>query len=147
MRWLMDALNDLGSELLTGLAYGVVGLGLLLHGYLVIDLLTPGRLGDIVYVARSANAAVVVASGLLAIGAIVTTAILTSEDDFVRGLLGAAGYGLLGIVLLAVSFAVIDRLTPGDLGAMLTDQGWHPAALITAAAHLALGGVVAASIS
>lgn len=143
----MDALNDIGVELLAGLAYGVVGLGLLLLGYVVIDLLTPGQLGEIVYVRRSANAAAVVASGLVAIGTIVTTAILTSEDDVVRGLLSAAGYGLLGIVLLAVSFAVIDRLTPGDLGAMLTDEGWHPAAMITAAAHVALGAVVAAAIS
>jgi uncharacterized membrane protein YjfL (UPF0719 family) len=143
----MDVVNDIAVDLLAGLAFGVVGLGLLMLGYLVIDLLTPGRLGHVVYMRRSPNAALVVASGLLAIGTIVTTAIVTSDDDFVRGLVGSAGYGLLGIVLLAISFVVIDRLTPGDLGAMLMEEAWNPAALITASAHLALGAVVAAAIS
>jgi uncharacterized membrane protein YjfL (UPF0719 family) len=139
--------NDLATELFTGLAYGVVGIVLLLLGYFAIDLLTPGRLGHVVYMLRSPNAAAVVASGLLAIGTITTTAIVTSDDDFVRGLAGSAGYGVLGIVLLAISFVIIDRLTPGDLGAMMMEERWNPASLITAASHLALGAIVAAAIS
>jgi uncharacterized membrane protein YjfL (UPF0719 family) len=143
----METLNDLAFGLLSGLAYGLVGIVLLGLGYLALDLVTPGRLGDVVYRQRSANAALVVASGVLAIGTIVTTAIVTSDDAFVRGLSNVAGYGLLGVVLLAVSFLVVDRLTPGDLGEMLMDTERHPAALITAAAHLAVGAIVAAAIA
>jgi uncharacterized membrane protein YjfL (UPF0719 family) len=139
--------NDFAAELFAGLAYGVVGIVLLLLGYLAIDLLTPGRLGHVVYMLRSPNATAVVASGLLAIGTITTTAIVTSDDDFARGLAGSAGYGVLGIVLLAISFVIIDRITPGDLGAMMMEERWNPASLITAASHLALGAIVAAAIS
>jgi uncharacterized membrane protein YjfL (UPF0719 family) len=143
----METLVDLSRGLLSGLAYGLTGIALLALGYVALDLVTPGRLGEIVYVRRCLNAAVVVASGLIAIGAIVTTAIAVSDDAFLRGLGSVVGYGLLGVVLLALAFVIVDRLTPGDLGAMLTDPQPHPAVYITAAAHLAVGAIVAAAIS
>ena len=82
----MDFLNDLAFDLLAGLAYGAVGLVLLAAGYVAIDLLTPGRLGDLIYRDRNWNAAAVLSSGLIAIATIVVTAILTSHDDLDKGL-------------------------------------------------------------
>lgn len=143
----MEALGDIGASMVAGLAYGVVGIVVFVLGYVALDLVTPGRLGEIVYVHRSPNAALVVASGLLAVGIIVTTAILTSEEGIVAGLVSTLGYGVLGVVLVAASFVVIDRLTPGDLGAMLTDTRPHPAVYVTVAAHLSVGAIVAAAIS
>lgn len=140
-------LSNLAAGLVSGLAYGLVGIVLLALGYLVVDLLTPGKLGDLIYKERNNNAAIVVASGTLAMGMIVTTAILTSADNFTRGLLDAAGYGVLGLVLLAISFVVVDLLTPGKLGEIVCDKAPHPAVWITAATHLAMGAVVAASIA
>ncbi|MDQ3931805.1 MAG: DUF350 domain-containing protein [Actinomycetota bacterium] len=143
----MQLLTELALGLLTGLAYGLLGIVLLALGYVALDLVTPGRLGELVYTQRNTNAALVVASGLAAIGIIVTTAIVTSEDAFARGVTSTLGYGLLGVVLLAVSFVVVDRLTPGNLGAMVADRERHPAVYITMAAHLAVGAIVAAAIS
>lgn len=143
----MEALSDIGTGLVSGLAYGVVGIVVFVLGYFALDLVTPGRLGDIVYIQRSGNAALVVASGLLAVGTIVTTAILTSEDGILAGLLSTFGYGLLGVVLVAFSFLVIDWITPGDLGAMLMDAQPHPAVYVTVAAHVSIGAIVAAAIS
>ena len=140
-------LNDFASGLGGGLAYGVVGLVLLVAGWYLIDLVTPGRLGELIYEQRNANAALVVASGFVAIGAIVTTAIVSSEDDLADGLLSAGGYGIVGLILLGLSFEVVDRLTPGDLGAIVTEQERHPAVYVTVAAHLAMGAIVAAAIS
>lgn len=143
----MELAADLASGLIAALAYSGVGIVLLALGYFVIDLLTPGNLGQLIYAQRNFNAAVVVASGLAAIGAIVTTAIVSSEDDLGRGLASSAGYGVLGIVVLAIAFKVIDAITPGKLGDICTDQDHHPAVWVTAAAHLVLGAVIAASIS
>ncbi len=140
-------LSDLAHGLLAGLAYGGVGVALMALGVLVVDLLTPGSLRELIWTQRNRNAAIVVSSGLLGTGAIVVTAILTSEDDLGHGLLSTAGYGLLGLVLLAISFVVVDALTPGSLGEIVCSPEPHPAAYVTASGHLALAAIVAASIS
>jgi uncharacterized membrane protein YjfL (UPF0719 family) len=136
-------LTDLGE----GVVWGAIAIALLALGYVVIDRLTPGELGRLICVERNVNAAVVLASGLVAIGTVITTSILTSLDGFVPGVVSAFAYGLLGIVLLAASFLVADRLTPGDLGEIVTDASPSPAAWVVAANHLALGAILAAAIS
>ena len=144
----MDVLADLGRELAFVLGYGAVGVALLALGYVAIDLVTPGKLSDLIYVQRNVNAALLVASGLVAIGAIVATAIVTAADDLAEGLANAAGYGALGVVLLALSFWVVDKLTPGDLGEIVCGEArLHPAVFVNVAAHVAVGAVVAAAIS
>lgn len=143
----MDFLNDLAFDLLAGLAYGALGLVLLALGYGAIDLLTPGRLTDLIYRDRNWNAGAVVASGLVAISTIVVTAIVTSHDDLDKGLAYAGSFGVLGIVLLVVSFLVVDRLTPGELGEIVCHVERHPAVVITVTNHIAVGAIVAAAIS
>jgi uncharacterized membrane protein YjfL (UPF0719 family) len=140
-------LGDLLVELAEAAAWGAVAIALLAIGYRVIDLLTPGHLGQLIYAEHNVNAAVVVASGVVAVGTIVTASILTSFDGFSEGLLSATAFGLVGIALLAVAFLVLDRLTPGDLGAIVTDPTPNPAAWVLAANHLALGAILAAAIS
>lgn len=145
----MVTVQDVLAEIGAGLAYGLVGIALLAVGYVAIDLLTPGKLGDLVYRDRNRNAATLVASGTVAVGAIVTTAILTSESQLGLGvgLLTAAAYGVLGVVLLSLSFVVVDLLTPGELGAIVVDDHPHPAVYVASATHLAVGAIVAAAIS
>jgi uncharacterized membrane protein YjfL (UPF0719 family) len=143
----VDFVNDLAFDLLAGLAYGALGLVLLALGYGAIDMLTPGRLTDLIYRDRNWNAALVVGSGLVAIATIQVTAILTSHDDLDKGLAYAASFGVLGVVLLVISFVVLDRLTPGDLGAIVCEQERHPAVVVTVANHIAVGAIVAAAIS
>ncbi len=140
-------LGDLLSGLGEGVVWGAMAIALLALGYVVIDRLTPGDLGQLICVDRNVNAAVVLASGLLAIGTVITTSILTSLDGFVPGLVSALAYGLLGIALLAVSFLVVDRLTPGELGEIVTNARPSPAAWVVAANHVALGAILAAAIS
>ena len=140
-------LGDLFVELGQILAWGGVAIVLLAIGYGVIDLLTPGRLGQLIYTGHNVNAAVVVASGVIAVGAIVTSSILSSLDGFGPGLISAFAFGLVGIALLAVSFLVLDRLTPGELGDIVTRSDPNPAAWVVAANHVALGAILAAAIS
>ena len=143
----MDLLDDLVGGVLATLAYAAVGTLVLGLGYVVLDAITPGNLRHLVYSDHNGNAAVLASANLLALGAIVTTAIVTSEDDLSSGVLEAGVYGLLGIGLLALAFKVIDVLTPGDLGQICTDPQGTPAVWVTAASQIALGAVLAAAIS
>ena len=143
----MDYWNTLFEELAAGLLYGLVGIVLLVIGFFVIDLLTPGKLGRLLCEDRNRNAGILVASGLLAIGIIVTSAIIASEGDLAQGLGQSAGFGLVGIVLLGVAFVVVDVITPGRLGETVTGSSHEPMVYVLAASLLSVGGIVAAAIS
>ena len=128
-------------------AYAVVGVVLMGLGYGLVDLLTPGKLGELIWRERNPNAALVLLSGLAGVGLIVVTAILTSDDAILRGLLSTVVYGLLGIVLMGAAFLLLDALTPGKLGETVTEHALHPAAWVTAVVHLAVAGIIAASVT
>ncbi|PRY00875.1 DUF350 domain-containing protein [Allonocardiopsis opalescens] len=129
------------------LGYGLVGLVLMVVGYVLTDLLTPGRLADLIWVNRNRNAAVLLASNLLGVGIIVAMAIFASEEGIWLGLLSTVAYGLVGLVLMALSFLVVDLLTPGKPGTVVAETELHPAVWVSAAAHLAVAFIVAAAIS
>ena len=143
----MNTLSDLVGGVLATLAFAGVGAFVLALGYVVLDAITPGNLRHLVYADHNGNAAVLAGANVLALGGIVTTAIVTSDDQLGRGVVDAAVYGLLGIALLALAFKVLDRLTPGDLGQICTDPQGSPAVYVTAAFQIALGAVLEAAIS
>ena len=144
----MEYWEELGVDLASGFLYGLVGIALLALGFFVIDLLTPGKLGRQLAEDRNRNAGIIVASGLLAIGIIVTSAIIASEGSLAKGLGQSFGFGIVGIVLLGVAFTVIDAITPGKLGeSVMGEEGHEPMVFVTAAALLSVGGIVAAAIS
>lgn len=144
----MEFLNDLAFDLVAGFAYGAVGLALMLAGYKVVDVLTPGDLGEILVQRRRRDAGIIVAAGTLGIGLIVAVAILASEGDLSHGLAEAAGFGAVGLVLMAIAFVAIDRLTPGSLGELMSDEHEDPAlAYVIAAALIAVAAIIAAAIS
>ncbi|GAA2769726.1 DUF350 domain-containing protein [Streptomyces showdoensis] len=138
-----DIVNGLGRAS----AYGALGVVLLLLGIFLVDLLTPGKLGRQIWEDRNRNAAVVLSSALLGIGGIVFTSIWTTYDDFAKGLVSTAAFGLLGLVMMAVAFLVVDLVTPGKLGATLVDPEPHPAVWVTASCNLAVSAVLSASIA
>lgn len=144
----MDYWDTLLDDLAAGLLYGLVGIALLALGYFMIDLLTPGKLGRQLAEDRNRNAGIIVSSGLLSIGIIVTSAIIASEGSLVEGLGQAGGFGIVGIGLLGVAFMVIDAITPGKLGvSVMGEDGHEPMVFVTSAALLSVGGIVAAAIS
>ena len=144
----MDFISDLAYDVLAGLLYGGVGIALMMAGFYVIDLLTPGRLGQLICVDRRRDVGIVVAAGMLANAAIVTSAIFASEGDLGEGLAESAAFGLAGLLLLAIAFAAVDRVTPGRLGEILADEHEDPAvAYVTAASLLGVGAIIAAAIS
>lgn len=144
---LATSFSDLGIGLASGLAFGAVGLLMLVLGWVMVDVLTPGKLSHLIIDEHNWNASALVGSNLLAIGGVVTTAIATSHDDFWQGIIESLGYGVLGVLLQALAFIVVDRLTPGHLGTILTSHKLHPAILISVGASLAMGAVIAAAIA
>jgi hypothetical protein len=140
----MDLLVHTGYALV----YAVVGIAVLGLGYAALDLLTPGRLGAHIWMERSLNAAVVLASGFLGLGGIVFAAIWANGSGSLGEALGwTVVFGLLGVVLQAVAFRLLDLVTPGDLAELVTEREFHPAALVAAAAQVAVSLVVIASIA
>jgi hypothetical protein len=139
-------LLTLAKDLAAVLAYGGAGLVLMTGGYLLVDVATPGPLRDLIWAQRNRNAALLLSSGLLAVGIIVTAAIVASEGDLGTGVVSALGYGLAGLALMALAFVLIDLATPGRLGAVLAEPEPHPAAWVSAAVHLAMGAIIAAAI-
>lgn len=135
------------DELLATLAFAGVGMVLLAIGYAVVDLLTPGRLGQLVFVEHRRDASVVLAGNLVALGAIVATAIYTSESSTWYALGETAAFGAVGIALLGIAFVLLDLVTPGKLGALVTDESDDPAVWVILASQLAIGLVVSASLT
>ncbi|MFD0785791.1 DUF350 domain-containing protein [Micromonospora azadirachtae] len=140
-------MQTLVTDLLVTLAYGVVGVLLMGIGYVLVDMATPGRLSELIWVDRNRNAALLLASNLVGVGTIVVAAIAASEDDFMLGIIGAAAYGILGLVIMAAAFLLLDALTPGRLGQILVEPEPHPAVWVSAVVHLATGAIIAAAIS
>ncbi|MFG1657766.1 DUF350 domain-containing protein [Micromonospora chersina] len=140
-------MQTLVTDLLVTLAYGVVGVALMAVGYVLVDVATPGKLHELIWTERNRNAALLLASNLAGVGIIVVAAIAASADDFALGLVGAAAYGILGLVIMAAAFLLLDMATPGKLGEILVDPEPHPAVWVSAVVHLATGAIIAAAIS
>lgn len=127
-------------------AFSAVGLALMALGFVLIDLLTPGNLREQIWLHRNRNATVLVSSNLLGVGIIVTSAITASEDAVIAGLVSTLVYGVLGLLLMGLSFLVVDLLTPGSLGALLIENTPHPAAWVTGTSHLVVAAIVSAAL-
>jgi uncharacterized membrane protein YjfL (UPF0719 family) len=139
--------RDVLDPLIGAVAYSAVGIVLMVLGYLVTDWLTPGKLGELIWTERNKNAAVLLTSNVLGVGLIVVGAIWASEGGVVRGVVSTFVYGVIGLGAMAIAFVILDWLTPGKLGDILTDDELQPAVWVNAAMHLALGGVIAMALS
>ena len=126
--------SSLGEGVGAILLYALVGLVLMLVGFYAIDLTTPGHLRQLVLEGKP-NAIVVTAAGMLSMAFIVVLAIFA-----------ASGKLLEGLIAQVVSVRVIEKALGIDIGAALHSEAYTPAVLVVAAAHFALGLVVAFAI-
>jgi len=140
---LQDLLEGAGRSIV----FGIIGIGLMAVGYLLIDVLTPGKLRDLIWHERNPNASLLLAANQLGIAVIVFTAIFTSYDSFGRGLASTVIFGLLGIVVMGLAFLVLDWMTPGKLGEVICTPERHGGALVSAASHFGAALIVSACIS
>ena len=122
------------EDLFTGawhsIVFGVVGIALMAAGFVLVDMLTPGKLRELIWMQRNCNASLLLAANQLGIAVIVFVAISRSFADFGEGLASTILFGLIGIGLMGVAFVVLDMLTPGKLGEIICDDQPHPAARV-----------------
>lgn len=128
------------------LAYCGVGLAMLLLGFVLIDLLTPGKLRDLIWVERNHNAAVLVSTGFVAQGLIVVAAIWTSADDVAEGLIGTVVYSLIGLIVSTLVFLLVDLMIPGNVRHDLVHATPHPASWVLGVLRIVVSGIIALAI-
>jgi uncharacterized membrane protein YjfL (UPF0719 family) len=125
--------------------YALVGLVLMLLGFYALDLTTPGKLNRLVKAGKP-SAVVVTAAGMISMAFIVVVAIYGSSGRLAEGLLAALIFGLFGIVVQVVAVRVLEWVMGIDIGGCLASDELNPEAFVVAAAHVALGLVVAVAI-
>jgi Na+-transporting methylmalonyl-CoA/oxaloacetate decarboxylase beta subunit len=139
------------EELLNGagrsVVFGVVGIGIMALGFVMVDLLTPGKLKDLIWRDRNPNAALLLAANQLGVAIIVFTAIFTRYDSFTLGLASTVVFGIIGVAIMGFAFIVLDWLTPGKLGEVICTPDRHPGATVSAATHFGAALIVAACIT
>jgi len=140
---LEDLLNGAGRSVV----FGLIGLGLMALGFVMVDLLTPGKLGELIWRDRNPNAALLLAANQIGISIIVFTAIFTSYGSFGEGLASTVIFGIIGIALMGFGFLILDWMTPGKLGEVICTPDRHPGATVSAAAHFGTALIVAACIA
>jgi uncharacterized membrane protein YjfL (UPF0719 family) len=138
------------------LAYSGVGIAILVMGFMVLDFLTPGKLGHLV-MERNPNAALLAATSLASLGLILFFAIFfvpaTGNDVSDTGAVSWNGlddvfvYGVVGVGVQAIGFFVLDILTPGKLGVTCFEERFHTASWVTASVNLATALIVCASLT
>ncbi|MDV3127127.1 DUF350 domain-containing protein [Mycobacterium sp. 21AC1] len=139
--------DHLAQNVVASVLYFGVGIAVLVVGFLMVDVLTPGDLRRLVFVEHRPNAVAVASAMYAAVAAVVITAIVASSDSLGQGLIDAAVYGLIGVVLQGIALVILEMVVPGRFRDLITAETLHPAAIATAVALLAVGGVNAAALS
>jgi uncharacterized membrane protein YjfL (UPF0719 family) len=127
------------------LAYSGVGLAVLVVGFIVLDLLTPGKLGQLV-MEGNPGAGLLATTGLVSLGLILYFAIHFTGAGW-DGLDDAAIFGLVGVLVQAVGFTILDLLIPGKLADHCFNPTLHPAAWVSAGIQLSVALIVCASLT
>ena len=130
------------------LAYTGVGLVILVIGFFALDLLTPGKLGQHV-MEGNRGAGLISATGLFSLGLILYFSIYFTGAGW-NGLDDAAIFGIVGVVVQAIGFFVLDMLIPGKLADHCfetVENRMHPAAYVTSGIQLAVALIICASLT
>ena len=127
--------------------YFAVGVVVLIAGFLMVDVLTPGSLRQLVFIDRRPNAVVLASAMYVALAIVIISAIASSYSSLGEGLIGVAVYGLVGVVLQGGALLILQIAVPGRFREHVEEPQLHPAAFATATMLVAVGGVIAAAIS
>jgi uncharacterized membrane protein YjfL (UPF0719 family) len=129
------------------LLYFLVGTTVLILGFIVVDVLTPGKLRQLVFIDRRPNAVILACANYIALAAVIISAITNSYSKLGQGLVGVAVYGMIGVVLQGIAILAMHIVIPGNFHEHVDEPELHPAAFATAVMLVAVGGVTAAALS
>ena len=140
-------LNPVLKGVVATVLYFVIGMAVLIIGFFMVDVLTPGKLRQLVFVDRRPNAVVITCAMYIALATVIISAIVNSYSQLGQGLVGVAIYGLMGVILLGVALLTLHLVIPGDFHEHIDEPELHPASFAVALMLLAVGGVTAAAVS
>ncbi|GAA1482220.1 DUF350 domain-containing protein [Gordonia sinesedis] len=140
----MELLRD---NLAAGASFSLVAIVLLVIGFGALDLVTPGKLRQLVWVDRNRNATVLTVAMVIGLAIVVVCSVIDTRDEVLwRGLLYTAIYAVLAMAVMMWSFVLVDWLTPGKLGAVLLDDDDHRAGWISATMFVGVAAVIGATL-
>lgn len=128
------------------LAYFVLAAVILVVGFVILDLITPGKLHELVFVHHLPNAAVITVAQQVSIGIIVVTAVLTSSDNLTQGLIETAVFSVLGLVIQVIVMALLEVFIPGRFRDLVEDPKLRSGAVVAAVILVVVGAVNAACL-
>jgi uncharacterized membrane protein YjfL (UPF0719 family) len=140
-------LNPILKGVVASLLYFVVGMAVLVSGFYMVDVLTPGKLRQLVFVDRRPNAVVVACAMYVALTIVIISAIANSYSQLGQGLLGVAVYGFMGVILLGIALLTLHLVIPGSFHEHIDEPELHPGSFAVALMLLAVGGLTAAAVS
>ncbi|MGO9696494.1 MAG: DUF350 domain-containing protein [Mycobacterium sp.] len=140
-------LNPVLRGAVATILYFLVGMAVLFVGFYMVDVLTPGKLRQMVFIDRRPNAVVVAGAMYISLTTVIISAIINSYSQLGQGLIGVAIYGLMGVILLGIALLTMHLLIPGDFHEHIDDPELHPGSFAVALILLAVGGVTAAAVS
>ena len=117
----------------------------MLLGFYAVDVTTPGPLNRMVRDGLP-NSVLITSAGMVSMAFIVVVAIYSSSGGLAEGLLATLIYGLVGIIAQVGGVRLLEWITGIDIGAVLKAERVQAQAFVVAAAHVALGLVVAVAI-
>lgn len=146
-----DLMNEwthlLGTGIPATLAYFAAGTVILVLGFVVLDLLTPGKLRDLVFVENRAGAALIAGAQQIALVLVISSVIRASDDRLAVGILDTLVYGLIGIVLQAAALLVLEAVIPGRFRDVVMDAKVRPRAALAAVTMVGIGVINALALS
>jgi uncharacterized membrane protein YjfL (UPF0719 family) len=140
-------LNPVLKGAVATILYFLVGMAVLLVGFYMVDVLTPGKLRQLVFVDRRPNAVVVAGAMYISLTTVIISAITNSYSQLGQGLLGVAVYGFMGVILLGIALLTMHLVIPGNFHEHVDEPRLHPGSFAVALILLAVGGVTAAAVS
>lgn len=139
--------NTIAQGVVAVVLYFAVGVVVLIAGFLMVDILTPGNLRHLVFIDKRPNAVVLASAMYIALAIVIISAIASSYSQLGQGLIGVAVYGLVGVLLQGGALLILQIAVPGKFREHVDEPELHPAAFATATMLVAVGGVIAAAIS
>ena len=115
-------------------------------GFVIHDLLTPGKFRKQVFVDNLPNACVLAGSQAIAIGIVLATAISISPNDLVEGLIATAAYGVVGLVLQTIFLVLLEWLNPEKFRYVVEDTKLRPSVLLSGVILIVVGVINAACL-
>ncbi|GIH61965.1 DUF350 domain-containing protein [Microbispora siamensis] len=128
------------------LAYAILGVLLLVAGFYVVDLATPGRLSKIIRTDRNPNATVLAASSVAGVGLVVAASIWSSGGALREGLLATLVFGLVGIAVQTLGMVAFDKVAGISVRELVRETTLQPAAVLLGVTHFFIGLITAVAV-